>query len=61
MLAYGRIKAVVSWVSSKINIMGTLRRCAVLEILMYSVYIPVSVLRAPCTVSHHIDFSVVKI
>jgi len=27
---------------------GDLRRCAVLEILMYYLYIPVSVLRAPC-------------
>ena len=40
----------------KIHFMSALRRCAVLEILMYFVYILVSVLRAPCTASHKMNF-----
>ena len=40
----------------KTHFMGVLRRCAVLEILMYFVYILVSALRTPCTASHKMNF-----
>ena len=55
MQACGRAKVVGFW-ANKIDIMGTLLRYAVLKILMYNPYISVSVLRAPCTVSHKDKF-----
>ena len=42
---------------SKMYFLGALQRCAVLKILMYYVYIPVSALRAPCIASQNPTFS----